>query len=961
MQLFSDGNQGLSTNIPEGNDPDSGIWVQIFLDWKAIVKKVEQRFEADRFPLKKRFTVSFVLAEFISAQKRNNEIRIHLKININKIEDAKILRPDVEKYLANEIGHENHVTIEFLDDTSVETEEGNDNSIHQTESNTCTQISVPEEQRNLISSDQDSGEQILGKPLNHIYSAEIHQNTEASYDTIQLSNIRNKLSGSLRAEISDDDLHAVLKTLASNNIIWDKSIAKSPLKDFSLVLLRDYSVDPEFLIIYDKIVKNYSAVYLPAYIMRHLRHMNAADGLRYMGLHQIAYFRGYKKPVGTPVIMATENEISRWSTLSPGHVRRGFAGKQSYLSLLAVNVSYMDYYLTCSADSRWEEEDGFYWNENNRIFRIKKVDGVSANECSQLLPDHKTGKTWWHQAPLAYRVQLGMPLCPEDENTLRKVLFEFGVREDPLGAMLKCLKLDKSAVIPDQPMLTSTPDKLYTVSELVLECWGQNSDHPLMAKVSEQAKVLEFHLINPEKDILKIPYYMIRNWGKQLSPGQLWTVIIAMDRVFVNPDNCEYRDITNIPNGLGDVILWTQTQYSKNELKQLIRWFFPFKLGGNNKSGKHYNPWFSVFIPEILSEKGVRESYPEKGNRKQLRVLPFMPLCPEDALKIANTLGLKRLVVQDSSGMMLALEISDEELAVYIPDGRSLRYSYGGTLRFGDEKPVVLSVVDQNLRGIEILTSEEFKKENQWGLLVRNILIKQTKVLSDRSGCADNEFSDKPGSGDNGLFDNLESVDNRNLGKLVLGSKGLFDMLLKLLILNLFDIKKNSILRKPPLKDKADANIDTLTQFNSRVGQSIEWVGVNNLHWDFANLVESIGIMDVKSLVDKDVSSIALVCTALELHTYPDEKITSSRTAVLVAKLRANPKPRSGAFLRLAELGPKHLQDRLRRAIRNPTRLINDPDWDHAMGRAKRDDVIELAQRLGLARVFNEEKGNLQQ
>jgi hypothetical protein len=46
------------------------------------------------------------------------------------------------------------------------------------------------------------------------------------------------------------------------------------------------------------------------------------------------------------------------------------------------------------------------------------------------------------------------------------------------------------------------------------------------------------------------------------------------------------------------------------------------------------------------------------------------------------------------------------------------------------------------------------------------------------------------------------------------------------------------------------------------------------------------------------------------------------------------------------------LQDYFRRAILNVSTRLNDPDWDSSLGQIRRDDLIELAEKLGLARVY---------
>ncbi len=91
----------------------------------------------------------------------------------------------------------------------------------------------------------------------------------------------------------------------------------------------------------------------------------------------------------------------------------------------------------------------------------------------------------------------------------------------------------------------------------------------------------------------------------------------------------------------------------------------------------------------------------------------------------------------------------------------------------------------------------------------------------------------------------------------------------------------------------------------------------------------------------------------MELYVTPKEEFNTSRVAVLVAQLRRSPDAPAGAFQRLAAMGPEMIQSLFRRAITSWITSVQDPDWDVSLAKAKREDLIELTEKLALGRVFS--------
>ena len=960
---------GVPVESESGGDSWQPLTGQPVASWKEALRQVEKRIARETPQAARKFSLWFAPMPLASIQQRGSEIQMRFVCtNQKRKQEVRTLQPMLEDLLAAELFPNKRVVIELIE------------PVEQTSGGVPARVLIPTQpaqpacEHNSADQAAPPAAEPLPSPVSPPAVSDHLPHSDAA-EASRLEFFRQKVDGAGGStnsdSISDADLQAVLEALKSQKPEALAALEREHRRQTGVAPARpdaesqpptrpglnippparldEILLEPSYASTYDEIVRENSAVYLPAYFARHLRHMGAADGLRFLALRQIAYKQGLHDANGAHLLPATVKELSRWSTLQPRRIYGGLDDPNSYLFLLAGKVPFLDYYAARPAASRWEDASGFHWKTGGREYCLWKRDGQPTNECSQLMPDRFSGEMQWRQAPLIYRVQLSMPLCPEDETALRAALCAFGVREDPLGAIRQCLALPRAELIPDRPArIDPLPRKLYSVQELVLESWGRLDERELAAKVAVQAKLLETHLIQ-ERDLLKIPFYLLEKWGPYLSPAQLWTAILAMDHVYAGRKDGQYRDTAVIRNGIKEMTLWTEDQYSKGAARKITKWLYPFNItsGGPDEkdaggTGEHFNPWFSVFVSEILPENGARVKNADNSVQTKLRVLPLVPLCPEDTLRFARKMGLDRLAIRDASGQALALEITEEELAVYLPDGRTLRYAHTGELRYGQPATVTLRAHDRQLNGIELLTSDHFYESSQWpGDLFGR--------LENQAGA----FSGNLESGSSALSDRQEKTAGALFGELTLDAGALFGMLLKLLILNLYGIKNNANLEKPPSVNIQPENVDSLEQFGTRQGQFIQWTGVNSENdWDFANLVKSFGISDVKSLINNAVTAGGLVSTILELYATPADKFTTSRIAVLVARLRANPRPEPGIYLRLAEFGPEALQDYLRRAILNVSPLLNDPDWDQALGRARRTDLIELAEKLGLARVF---------
>jgi hypothetical protein len=932
---------------PESWEPLTGL---PFPSWKEALRQVEKKITRAHPQSIGKYALWFAPMPLESIQQHQSKVRMRFMCTSQKRkQEVDPLLPMLEGVLAAELFPNRQVVIELVEQFE---------DAHTAGSTSQQPVAAPGDplrpaQEQLQSSPPPSYNIHAAGPLP----------VEPTPATAHLDFYRQKLGGG----ISDEDLQAVLAALGSKEPEALAALererhgqagaepaatrpAPSSPPPAANTRLDEILLEPAYATTYDEIVHDHAAIYLPAYFVRHLRHMGAADGLRYMALRQIAYRQGFRDASGAHQLPATIKELSRWSTLQPRRIYGGLDDPASYLFLLAGKVPYLDYYASRPEASRWEDASGFHWRSGGREYCLWKNSGEPTNECSQLLPDRYSGEMQWRQAPVIYRVQLSMPLCPEDEQALRSALHTFGVHADPLAAIRRCLGLPRAELIPDRPgKLALMPRKLYTVQELVMECWGNMVDRELAASVAVQARLLETHLIHAERELLKIPFYLLEKWGPYLSPAQLWTAILAMDRVYAGAGDGEYRDTTVIHNGIKEMTLWTEDQYSKGAARKITKWLYPFALHGEapdeqgaGSPGQHFNPWFSIFVSEVLPENGARIKNADNSVQLKLRVLPLVPLCPQDTLQFARKMGLERLAIRDASGRMLALEITEEELAVYIPDGRTLRFSHCGEVHYGAGTTVSLAAHDRQLGGIEVLTSEAYYDSHGWpGDLFGS--------LENKPGALSGRLENHPGA----HFDQLGKNAGALSGELALDPGALFGMLLKLLILNLYGIKKNAFTEKPPSVRQLE-NVDALEQFGSRQGQYMQWTEVEaESEWAFDSLVKSLGITDVRSLREKGVSVTALLSTVLELYATPADKFTTSRIAVLVSKLRSHPQPAPGKYMRIGELPPRQVQDCLRRAILNVSPLINDPDWDQAMGRTRRDDLIELAEKLGLGQVFS--------
>jgi hypothetical protein len=633
----------------------------------------------------------------------------------------------------------------------------------------------------------------------------------------------------------------------------------------------------------------------------------------------------------------------------------------------------MDYYQSLPANAKWEDAAGYHWKNKTRECIVWKKDGVPGNICSQLFMDYKTGEPLWRRAPSVYRVQMSMPLSPEDTHSLRAALLAFGVTTDPLSAIKQCLAVNRKEIIPDKPQkLIELPKKLYTVQELVMDTWG-GADRSIAAQVAARSKVLEEYLLRPSKDLLKIPFYLLEKWGKYLSSAQLWTIIVLLDRVFVDDSTGAERDTTVIKEGVREMATWTEEEYSSNTAKKISRWLYPFSEASTQDGapGTIYNPWFSVFASEIRSEKGTRTKNSNQSAQIKLRVLPWVPLSPEDTMLFAQKMGFSRVIAMDAAGSLLGLEITPAEFVVYTSTGRTLRYNYQGELLFGEKDPVILTALNKNLEGIELVSDERFYDDQEW---------ERGFLSTARQGC-DGHFCgmENPGDGhycgvendSDGHSCRMEKQGDRHscgMGKIgdghfcrmALEPDVLFCVLLKLLILNLYGIKNNSFEDETPSNHKHSENDLSLDLFGSRRGHYLHWTEeASDSDWDLERILKSMGIGDSNSLREARVSAQALVACALEMYATPSEKFKSGRIAVLVSKLRKNPEVVPGPYQRLAELGPDRIQYFLRNGIVNLSSKMGDPDWDAVMANAKRDDLIELVEKLALGSVYRIQESDL--
>jgi hypothetical protein len=905
--------------------------------WKTAGRRIGRKILLDNPQLHTKYATWFETMPVTGVYRRDNDVCVQYACsNTHRRKEVERLLPIVAPLLANEVFPGTRVTIELLSPPDPEPE---------SPAGKPTPVLVAE----AASSSQEKvqTDQVETSPLEPDPRKTQPMKLASATDAEQFAYYRQRLG----LEISDEDLQAVLHNLSvtrpadlrrlEGERLGGQTSTKKPRSQETLNQLDSILVEPSYQTAYDEIVRSHSAVYLPAYFVRHLRHMGAANGLRYLALSQIAYLHGHNSHQGTHPILATTQELCRWSTLQPRRIMGDLEEPNSYLFLLAGKMNYHDYYRTRPEASRWEDASGYHWRNGRREYCVWKKDDAPTNDCSQLTYDPVTGGPQWRQAPAVYRVQLSMPLCPEDEARLRSYLRSYGVRTDPLGAIRQCMEQPRDSLIPDMPEpIDPLPRKLYTVQELVMEEWGSPGDHSLTAQVAVQSKVLETHLVRADRDLLKIPFYLLQKWGPRLSPAQMWTAILLTDRVYAAPADGEYRDTTLILGGIKEMTLWTEDTYTKGASRKISKWLYPFEAG--SEKGEHFNPWFSVFASEVLPENGSRKRNADNTMQMRLRVLPLVPLAPEDTLTFARKMGLERISVRDASGRMLAIEITPEEMVVYLQSGRTLRYSYEGELRFGGEDPIQIAVNGKNLEGIQLFSSETFYDEVAWpGAFFGQ--------LENRSSA----FFGNLENGASVSFGNLEKSSGAFFGVLDLDSSALFGVLLKLLILNLYGIQKSSDSEIPPSQPQPEENVDSLEQFGARQGHFIQWTEeTTDSDWIFENLAKTFGITDTQGLRSAKVSSEALVGTALELYATPNEKFKTSRIAVLVSKLRINAVPPTGAYQRLAELGPLEIQSFLRRAILGFSAVIGDPDWDHAMGTARRDDLIDLAERLGVARVF---------
>ena len=953
-------------------------WQQItalpLKSWGEIYLSLERLISLRHSDIRAKFSTWFKPMEFISAWEKEAQVCILLKCsNQHRWQEVEKIRPTLDYLLSSEIFKNREATIRgiFPELASVPAEP--DEKIRSLSAVPEPAVEAESAFDTPLSDGGDRLSEGQADAPNPVGKVELNQEGETSA-TPMLAYYQQKLG----IEISEQDLSAVLAALKQTDPARLRALEAERLStdieapgqsesnrpsDFKPAAvagtpLSDILVDPTYATVYDEIVHSHSAVYLPAYFVRHLRHMGASDGLRFMALRQIAYKRGFKEANGARTVSATLDELVRWSTLSRRILPGNLDEASSYLYLLAGRTKYIEHWETLPKGEKWEDAAGYHWKTKDRSFIIWKKDGHPSDDCSQLYTDYKTQETSWRQAPAIYRVQMSMPLAPEDARSLRDNLLAFGITTNPLEAIAQCLALPRDQIIPDRPeKLTENPKRLVTVQELVMETWGL-SDRSLAAQVSAQAKVLENYLLRPN-DLLKIPFYLLEKWGPYLSPAQLWTIIILMDRVFVDSSGNEYRDTTVIKRGANEMTLWLEDEFTVGAARKITKWLHPYSQAPKEAGGPGavFNTWFSVFASEIRSQNGGRAKNADQSSQIRLKVLPIVPLSPEDTIKFALKMGMTRMLVRDAEGNILAIEITPEDFVLYAKGGRTLRYSHAGEQRFGGSDPIVLKALDRDLDGIELISDEQFYDLEVWNdALFRNLESRPDALSRTLENETHALFRNLEKQG-HALFRMMKNQPDALFSTLALEPDALFCMLLKLLILNLYGIKNNSIREETPSIPNLSENVDSLEQFGNRQGYYMQWTEESSdSDWEFDKVTKSLGITDIKSLKDAGVSAESLVTCALELFSTPKEKFTAGRIAVLVSKLRKNPESAPGVYQRLTDLGPERLQTLFRRAITSWTASAQDPDWDVSLSKAKREDLIELAEKLALGRVFHIEE-----
>lgn len=944
--------------------------------WGEICLSLDRLISLKHSDIRSKFTTWFKPMEFISAWGKEAQVCVLLKCsNQHRWQEVDNIRPILENLLSTEIYKNHEVTIR-----AIVPEPAPARPVADEKKNSPSAVMEPAvEAESAYDPPLSEGDDLPAEGQSHgrnpVGKVEPDHANEISALPM-LAYYQQKLG----IEISEQDLSAVLAALKQTNPARLRALETERLSTDADVEapaqsevnhsvdakpaaaagtpLSDILVDPTYATVYDEIVHSHSAVYLPAYFIRHLRHMGASDGLRFMALRQIAYKRGFKEANGARTVSATLDELVRWSTLSRRILPGNLDETSSYLYLLAGRTKYIEHWEALPQSEKWEDAAGYHWKTKDRAFIIWKKDGHPSDECSQLYTNYKTRETSWRQAPAIYRVQMSMPLAPEDARSLRDNLLAFGITTNPLEAIAQCLALPRDQIIPDRPeKLTEVPKRLVTVQELVMETWGL-TDRSLAAQVSAQAKLLESYLLRPN-DLLKIPFYLLEKWGQYLSPAQLWTAIILMDRVYADSSGNEYRDTTLIKKGTTEMTLWLEEEFSIGSARKITKWLHPYgqapkEAGG---AGTVFNPWFSVFASEIRAQNGGRAKNSDQSTQVRLKVLPVVPLAPEDTIQFALKMGMTRMLARDAEGNLIAIEITPEDFVLYAKGGRTLRYSHAGEQRFGGSDPIVFKTLDRDLGGIELISDEQFYDLEVWDdALFRNLENGPDALFRTLESEGHALFRNLEKQG-HALFRNLENQPDALFCTLALEPDALFCMLLKLLILNLYGIKNNSIREETPSVPKLSDNVDSLDQFGSRRGYYMQWTEESSdSDWEFDKVIKSLGITDVKSLKDAGVSAGALVACSLELYSTPKEKFTAGRIAVLVSKLRKNPEVIPGVYQRLTDLGPERLQTLFRRAITSWTASAQDPDWDVSLSKAKREDLIELAEKLALGRVFHIEE-----
>jgi hypothetical protein len=114
-----------------------------------------------------------------------------------------------------------------------------------------------------------------------------------------------------------------------------------------------------------------------------------------------------------------------------------------------------------------------------------------------------------------FRFIASMPLTPGDAESLYEWLLAAGIREDPLDALAKSLKVEKGFIFPN-PMPYPRKEHLdikpapESVQDVVLKACGRIDDKGTLKKIVELADQLAVRLM-PPGDALHVTHYFLLN------------------------------------------------------------------------------------------------------------------------------------------------------------------------------------------------------------------------------------------------------------------------------------------------------------------------------------------------------------------------------------------------------------------------------------------------------------------